>query len=150
MDKRRQMMAEALRDAVEWAERDDHIVRMSTEAAGQLIEMLGASGAAGSGYADRVAAQAPPLQEDGPRGMADREQVINSLAEGILFVESRGYGGTAQVMNEALELLKEQPKIVRCGECIRRASYDCPIYQGGDGMHDEPDDWFCGDGERRV
>ena len=51
---------------------------------------------------------------------------------------------------DALALLKEQPEIVRCSECIRRASYDCPVYDGGDGMHDEPDDWFCGDGERRV
>lgn len=225
MDKRRKMMIEALRDAVEGAKRNDHVVRMSTEVAGQLIEMLldgdewrsiaddpppepnehwvldkfdedrtlryttsdpilvltekgvyraeacdgrididtlardpgqpthwmpmpGAAGASGSGYADRVAAPGPPLREDGRRGMADREQVIISLAEGIRFVESRGYGGIAHVMNEALELLKEQPEIVRCSECCRRASYSCPIYHGGDGMHDEPDDWFCGDGER--
>jgi len=56
----------------------------------------------------------------------------------------------ATLLADAEELLKEQPEIVRCSECNRRASYDCPIYEGGDGMHDEPDDWFCGDGERRV
>lgn len=70
MDKRRQMMIEALRDAVERAERNDHVVRMSTEVAGQLIEMLGASG---SGYADRMAPQGAPLQVENPgNGYADR------------------------------------------------------------------------------
>lgn len=39
-------------------------------------------------------------------------------------------------------------ELVRCRECIRRGTYDCPIYVGGDGDKDSPDDWFCADGER--
>lgn len=37
-------------------------------------------------------------------------------------------------------------ELVRCCECIRRGSYDCPIYIGGDEDKDSPDDWFCADG----
>jgi len=40
-------------------------------------------------------------------------------------------------------------ELVRCRECIRRGTYDCPIYVGGDADHGSPDDWFCADGERR-
>ena len=47
------------------------------------------------------------------------------------------------------ELLKEQPQIVRCKDCKRRGTYNCPVYVGGDGMCSEPDDWFCANGERR-
>lgn len=46
------------------------------------------------------------------------------------------------------ELLKEQETVVRCVHCKRRGTYDCPVYVGGDGMHSEPDDWFCADGKR--
>ena len=49
---------------------------------------------------------------------------------------------------DTLELLKEQPGIVRCRECIRRGTYNCPIYVGGDADHGSPDDWYCADGER--
>lgn len=45
-------------------------------------------------------------------------------------------------------MLKDQEAVVRCMYCIRRGTYDCPVYVGGDGMHSEPDDWFCADGER--
>ena len=40
-------------------------------------------------------------------------------------------------------------QIVRCKDCKRRGSYQCPVYVGGDGMCSEPDNWFCADGERR-
>ena len=42
-------------------------------------------------------------------------------------------------------------QIVICENCTRRGTYDCPVHVGGyanDG-EDEPDDWFCGDGEMR-
>ena len=42
------------------------------------------------------------------------------------------------------------PELVRCCECIRRGTYDCPIYVGGDADHGSPDDWYCADGERAV
>lgn len=46
-------------------------------------------------------------------------------------------------------IICELPKveIVRCKDCKRRGTYDCPVYVGGDGMYSEPDDWFCADGE---
>lgn len=91
--------------------------------------------------------------------MADRKKVIMGLAccqtinaycDECPYNHISYHQCTKVLIKEALELQKEQPEIVRCSECCRRASYDCPIYEGGDGMHDEPDDWFCGDGERRV
>ena len=60
----------------------------------------------------------------------------------------------ADLMSDALELLKEQPEIVRCKDCKHscdytdiypyRIAYKC-IKNGG--YHN--DDWFCADGERR-
>lgn len=56
-----------------------------------------------------------------------------------------------------VEMLKEDdpaPKVVqeliRCRDCIRRGTYDCPVHVGcGVDGYDEPDDWFCADGERK-
>ena len=41
-------------------------------------------------------------------------------------------------------------ELVRCKDCKRRETYECPVHVGcgGDG-YDEPDDWFCADGERK-
>ena len=44
---------------------------------------------------------------------------------------------------------KVKQELVRCKNCKRRGTYDCPVYVGGDGMYSEPDDWFCADGERK-
>ena len=44
---------------------------------------------------------------------------------------------------------KVKQELVRCKDCKRRGTYDCPVYVGGDGMYSEPDDWFCADGERK-
>ena len=38
-------------------------------------------------------------------------------------------------------------QVVRCKDCVRRGTYQCPVYVGGDGMCSEPDDWFCADGK---
>lgn len=38
----------------------------------------------------------------------DREKVIKETEDGIAFAESRGFGGLANTMRDALELLKEQ------------------------------------------
>lgn len=40
--------------------------------------------------------------------MTHNEHVKKALEEAILFVDSRGYGGVAHIMHDALELLKEQ------------------------------------------
>lgn len=42
--------------------------------------------------------------------MADLEKVIKETKDGIAFAESRGFGGLANTMRDALELLKEQEK----------------------------------------
>ena len=61
--------------------------------------------------------------------MTHREHVIKALEEVIPFIDSRGYGGVAEIMHDALELLNEQeavPVIQRelmhmifwcCGSC---------------------------------
>ena len=53
---------------------------------------------------------------------------------------------------EADELMDDHwvGELVRCKDCKRRGTYDCPVYVGGDGMSSEPDDWFCADGERKA
>lgn len=40
--------------------------------------------------------------------MTDKKKVIEALEETILFIDSRGYGGSAHAIHDALELLKEQ------------------------------------------
>lgn len=40
--------------------------------------------------------------------MIDREKVIKETEDGIAFAESRGFGGLANTMRDALALLKEQ------------------------------------------
>ena len=51
--------------------------------------------------------------------------------------------------NLLADMLKSQPQIVRCKDCKRRGSYQCPIHVESAGMCTEPDDWFCADGEWR-
>ena len=52
-------------------------------------------------------------------------------------------------LQRAIELLKEQPDVVRCNDCKWRGTYQCPIYVGGDGMCGSPDEWYCAGGERK-
>ena len=40
--------------------------------------------------------------------MTHKEHVIKALEEAIPFIHSRGYGGVAEIMHDALELLKKQ------------------------------------------
>ena len=71
-----------------------------------------------------------------------------------------------EMQNDAIELLKfykehehevcancpvdkDYEEVIRCKDCKRRGTYQCPVYVGGDGMCSEPDDWFCADGERK-
>ena len=39
--------------------------------------------------------------------------------------------------------------LVRCRDCRRKGTLDCPIYAGAIGGFVPPDDWFCACGERR-
>lgn len=45
--------------------------------------------------------------------MTHKEHVKKALEEAIPFVDSRGYGGVAHIMHDALELLKEQEEKIQ-------------------------------------
>ena len=45
---------------------------------------------------------------------------------------------------------KRDDDIVRCKECIRKGTFDCPIYAGAHGSFVLFDDWYCASGEREV
>ena len=59
-----------------------------------------------------------------------------------------GYNDKPGVADPLWTAWEQTGEIVRCKDCKRRGTYDCPVYVGGDGMYSEPDDWFCADGER--
>ena len=67
------------------------------------------------------------------------------------WIENQGY-----IQGYIKRLILQDKKIkgkplVLCENCIRRGTYDCPVHTGGyatDG-DDEPDDWYCGDGENK-
>ena len=84
--------------------------------------------------------------------MADREKVIKAteLLDDF-FNEYREvyYISPHEAWEIIKDTLKEQEAVVRCKDCKRRGTYDCPVYVGGDGMYSEPDDWFCGDGKKK-
>jgi hypothetical protein len=102
--------------------------------------------------------------------MPDREKVIKALTECIFLHEHLDDDagcfecpyrpdekGTCPTMipflKDVLELLKEQPEIVRCKDCKNAVVYDdnevicAHIDSNGNDKHSI--DWFCGDGERR-
>ena len=88
--------------------------------------------------------------------MTNRETVIKKLQEALDDAENNGniYAQIRRpVVFDTLVLLKEQPEIVRCGEC-KYNSGRCQglyiqfvtCYRTGI-PHKE--NWFCADGERR-
>ena len=90
--------------------------------------------------------------------MTHKEHVKKALEEAIPFVDSRGYGGVAYIMYDALELLKEQEEPVRCKDCayalfkeglVPHGHIVCtkPFTERWQVV--KPDDWFCGDWKRK-
>ena len=100
----------------------------------------------------------------------DSENVIECLQKAKMVIETwvpmfEQYNTPAGI-DDVIALLKQQGTeieqlnrfingfsrdaipVVRCKDCKRRGTYDCPVYVGGDEMCSEPDDWFCADGER--
>lgn len=41
-------------------------------------------------------------------------------------------------------------KYVKCKDCNKRNTSNCPLHYGGHTENDTDDDWFCADGERRT
>ena len=81
--------------------------------------------------------------------MADIEKVIQIIAKAK--EKSKEYGldeirMTIEFADVLVELLKEQPKIVRCKDCIYYHTSCCQCSWANDAEHD---DYFCADGERR-
>lgn len=96
--------------------------------------------------------------------MADREKTIKGLEccgtnrscigcpyVGELF--DGCYGACISYLNrDALELLKEQPDIVRCGECKYYSNgfcYNPNTFDDEKTCGNTVPDWFCADGKRR-
>ena len=95
--------------------------------------------------------------------MIDIENTISNLETNIRCIESEechkfpGWGNVTMAMRDALELLKEQPQIVLCKDCVHRgkvekcvlaaiaAEKSYPLF-----MLDNRGEWFCADGERSV
>lgn len=68
--------------------------------------------------------------------MVDREKVIKETEDGIAFAESRGFGGLADTMRNALALLKEQEALLNKA-CETIADMDFEYFC---------DDLMCDDG----
>ena len=96
------------------------------------------------------------------------EETINDTLELLKEQEDLEKKYTALLNEKISELIEENAKLntemnqakskqsihtyeelVSCRECIRRGTYNCPIYVGGDADHGSPDDWYCASGERR-
>ena len=98
--------------------------------------------------------------------MADREKVIKGLTHCTAWAglhecqpkvgEDCPYVDEADckltIMRDALELLKEQPEIVRCKDCIHwdNLTKFCGTHSSCFTVQRTLPDWFCADGERRY
>lgn len=78
--------------------------------------------------------------------MSDRKKVIEQLESMRDYHRSVGNNITADIANDALKLLKEQPEIVRCKDCENNIGGRC---RNLDLWVETDPDWFCADGERR-
>ena len=94
--------------------------------------------------------------------MADIKKIIeaveycltNGKCTECKFSKGRMFATCRYLMEDIFELLKEQPKIVRCEQCIYGDDFDCPaplptgyLCQKGHGQH--TGDWFCADGKHK-
>ena len=90
--------------------------------------------------------------------MTDREKVIKGIdiclqrfhcGEDCPYYDNCGIGCTEQLREDALALLKDQPEIVRCKDCLHRSeNHRCYADNPMRGQF-VGNDWFCADGERR-
>ena len=90
--------------------------------------------------------------------MIDRDITISNLEINIRWIEDNpqhqfpGWGNVTMAMRDAVELLKEQPEIVRCKDCMYNSISDseslgqCLIQYG---WFPARPDWFCADGKKR-
>ena len=81
--------------------------------------------------------------------MAELEKVIKErLGYLVDFGNEKKLYTVAEIAQDALELLKEQPQIVRCKDCKHWYKDECSHLCGLTGDLRNAD-WFCADGKRR-
>lgn len=64
----------------------------------------------------------------------------------VEFIESYWTGGK---LGANYQWNDNHGELVRCRDCRRKGTHDCPIYAGAIGGFVLPDDWYCANGERR-
>ena len=82
----------------------------------------------------------------------DTEKVIKSVHDARRYLEDREWvdksvGVHIDALNDAIAMLKEQPEIVRCKDCVKHGSVSCPMCKKY--VFITADNWFCVDGERK-
>lgn len=81
-------------------------------------------------------------------GMPDREKYIAILSKTVKTVKEFNEDAPIKIslecVEDILELLKEQPEIVRCKDCKHFDGLDCRV---NDIVNIMNTDWFCADGE---
>lgn len=96
---------------------------------------------------------------DGGKGelmMADREKYIEVLSKAVKTIKESNENAPIKIslgcIEDILELLKEQPEIIRCKDCKHLDPEDHHCDSGHDIVWQlsRRDDWFCADGERRT
>lgn len=56
----------------------------------------------------------------------------------------------ARIVNDLGAKLRERPEVVRCKDCGKRFSSECPLVRADPyETLDSDDDWFCADGMRK-
>ena len=86
----------------------------------------------------------------------DREKVVQELEAMRNYHRSIGNNISADIVEDAIELLKEQPQIVRCKDCKywigggidEKDNFIPPKCGLNNGLHPSAD-WFCADSERK-
>lgn len=80
--------------------------------------------------------------------MPDRDNVIKRFADYFYHFKAYCIGDIEDhaMLKDVLELLKEQPEIVRCKDCMHFDGCDCKV---NDIVNIMDTEWFCADGQPR-
>jgi hypothetical protein len=89
--------------------------------------------------------------------MPDREKYIKVLSKTVKTVKEYNEDAPIKIslecVEDILELLKEQPQIVRCKDCkycfVEGFVHEHNICDKHEWIQGQPDDWYCADGERQ-
>ena len=65
--------------------------------------------------------------------------------KGCPYEKEKDKEGRCRISDDTLTLLKEQPELVRCGDCVNGEPFDNVIMCNCE-AHEK--DWFCADGKR--